>query len=312
MGIDYDHGDLIFDASFRFPVPHHYFSGDRHDNSLRCQDVNSQRSHQALTTYTRVERGGACVRKNWASDLSLVPCTHQIRRTNAAAEIRTFVRTLGRAIYAGCYLKLREHFKHFGLMETEEALEFARQYFTPASIRKFSEYPSLIKLDVEELSRCAKGAILCARKRCFLAESCSPLNSQFESIWDSRRQAGIGRRVAVAFIQHFGLNVNLLCKKANRIASHAFLDANPPPEPTAERGLKYEQVGCVEVKDELNAFGMPEALSTDPCEVLPSPHWPYAEGCRSSEESTALACLSPSTDDLPWFGTDESATYGHL
>ena len=63
------------------------------------------------------------------------------------------------------------------------------------------------------------------------AETCKPLHlSQFEYIWHSNHQAGVGKRLAVALIQHFGLDA--LGKLGNQAASHSLLGALPWPAAT--------------------------------------------------------------------------------
>ena len=47
MSPDYDHGDLIFDASARFPVPHCHFSRDCSDTDNSQQEETLRRSPQA-------------------------------------------------------------------------------------------------------------------------------------------------------------------------------------------------------------------------------------------------------------------------
>ena len=118
-----------------------------------------------------------------------------------AAEIRTFVRTVGPALFPN-YRTLRMHIRRLELSETAEALEFARRYFTSPSIREHSKVDSIPGIDIDELARSIQGAVLCPRRRCFSAEICEPSNfTQFRELFDSSRLAGMGKRLAVAFMQ---------------------------------------------------------------------------------------------------------------
>ena len=120
---------------------------------------------------------------------------------NIAAEIRTFVRTVGPALFPD-YRTLRMQVRRLGLRETEEALEFASLYFTSQSISRHSKIASFPDIDIDELARCMQGAIMCPRKRCFSAETCEPSNfSKFQDLFHSHRQPGAGKRLAAAFIQ---------------------------------------------------------------------------------------------------------------
>ena len=244
-----------------------------------------------------------------------------------AAEIRTFVRTLGPAIFADHYRKLRAPLRQLGLSETEEALEFARQYFMPNAIMQYSELVSFSKLGIEELSRCAKSAVVCSqRKHCFSEAMCEPSNfSQFGNIWRSKHQTGIGKRLAVAFIQHFGLKLEALNKRAKQSASHFLFDALPQTEPVAEHATSEEgEVSCEEVGSPLTC-GTPETLlvnedHTD-CvwqQSLVGHHEPdFALGaydhdlagvCGSWETWSSLACFSASDGESPLVGVPLSSS----
>ena len=72
---------------------------------------------------------------------------------NVAAEIRTFVRNLGPGLLLEKYRELRVMTKALGLQETDEALEFARRYFTAGHLCGIAKK---LLVDVQELSRCAQ------------------------------------------------------------------------------------------------------------------------------------------------------------
>ena len=126
------------------------------------------------------------------------------RKFNLAAEIRIYVRTLGPLLHLNNYRRYRAEVRQLGLGETEEAIEFARRHFTVDALTRAS-LPDHV--DVRELARCAQGAVLLDRKLCFSEDV--PLPNGFPKDahpWFGYRLSGVGKRLALAFAKHFGVD----------------------------------------------------------------------------------------------------------
>ena len=123
------------------------------------------------------------------------------RQFNMAAEIRTYVRTLGPFLLSSDYRRLRAEVRQLGMRETDEALEFVRRYFT---IDVLSQAALPLSIDLADLSRAAQGAVLCSRKLCFSSDIWIPADfNKEEHSWFGYQVAGVGKRLAMAFAQHF-------------------------------------------------------------------------------------------------------------
>ena len=126
---------------------------------------------------------------------------YQERPFNMAAEIRTYIRTLGSVLLSCHYRRLRAEVRQLGLRETDEALEFARRYFTVNVLSQAALPPSVVLAD---LSRAAQGAVLCPRKLCFSSDVWVPAGfNKHEHPWFGHQVAGVGKRLAIAFKDYF-------------------------------------------------------------------------------------------------------------
>ena len=130
-----------------------------------------------------------------------------------AVEIRTYVRTLGPFLLYD-YRRLRAEVRLLGMRETDEALEFVRRFFTVEVLSKVG-LPSHINID--ELSRSTQGAVLCARKLCFSSDIWTPPDfDKTRYPWFGYHLAGVGKRLALAYAQHFRLDGEV-CTERKRL-----------------------------------------------------------------------------------------------
>ena len=152
------------------------------------------------------------------------------------------------------------------------------------------------------------------------AETCEPLHlSQFEHVWHSSHQAGVGKRLAVAFIQHFGLGMDALGKLGKQAASHSLLDALPRPaatqttahtsphlhphtkaqrptyslEPIAEHARR--RCGEDMVKEEPNT---PETPLMSPCDAPPFTSIQTINHTSACEAGSPFSSISSETTDM--------------
>ena len=147
------------------------------------------------------------------------------RQFNMAAEIRTYVRTLGPFLLYD-YRRLRAEVRLLGMRETDEALEFVRRFFTVEVLSKVG-LPSHINID--ELSRSTQGAVLCARKLCFSSDIWTPPDfDKTRYPWFGYHLAGVGERLALAYAQHFRLDGEV-CTERKRLGGRC--DSSIPASP---------------------------------------------------------------------------------
>ena len=152
------------------------------------------------------------------------------RQFNMAAEIRTYVRTLGPFLHLHNYRRLRSEVRRLGLRETDEALEFVRRYFTVDALSR-AALPDHI--DLRELSLCAQGAVLCERKLCFSAEIPTPTGfSREKHPWFGYHLAGVGKRLATAFAQHFCVDPETPTTTTSSVGSNSLDDLLMPVSPS--------------------------------------------------------------------------------
>jgi hypothetical protein len=131
---------------------------------------------------------------------------------NMAAEIRTYVRTLGARVISS-YQKLKVQLHQSGLNETDAALEFARRHF---AVENFDGSALPSNVDPAEFCRCVQGPILDRpRKYSFLApDVCYPHSwmppgfRTSEGPWTGVHLPGVGKRLASAIIAHFQLDAS--------------------------------------------------------------------------------------------------------
>jgi hypothetical protein len=129
---------------------------------------------------------------------------------NMAAEIRTYVRTLGARVIRS-YQKLKVQLHQAGLNETDAALEFARRHF---AVESFDASALPAHIDPVEFCRCVQGPILDRpRKHSFVAPGSFYPHSWMphgfgtsEGPWTGAHLPGVGKRLASAIIAHFKLD----------------------------------------------------------------------------------------------------------
>jgi hypothetical protein len=144
--------------------------------------------------------------------LSPISSSKKKQHLNMAAEIRTYVRTLGAHVIRS-YQKLKVELHQAGLNETDEALEFARRHF---AVENFDASALPAHIDPVEFCRCVQGPILDRqRKHSFLAPDSFYPHSWMphgfgtaEGPWTGAHLPGVGKRLASAIITHFKLDAS--------------------------------------------------------------------------------------------------------
>jgi hypothetical protein len=144
--------------------------------------------------------------------LSPISSSKKKQHLNMAAEIRTYVRTLGAHVIRQ-YQKLKVELHQAGLNETDEALEFARRHF---AVENFDASVLPSNVDPAEFCRCVQGPILDRpRKYSFVAPEgfyphswMPPGFGTSEGPWTGVHLPGVGKRLASAIIAHFKLDAS--------------------------------------------------------------------------------------------------------
>ena len=128
---------------------------------------------------------------------SLVKTVRAKRKgANASAEIRVFVRNLGTVLWPDTYRSMRSAWKHLQLLETEEAVGFARANFVAEKMCGAPAVPP--DADVVLMSTIVQ----------------SVLNCRFASLpasfpFDAGLRNGVGKELVIAMVQYFGLKGDL-------------------------------------------------------------------------------------------------------
>jgi hypothetical protein len=136
----------------------------------------------------------------------------------ATAEIRILVRNLARAIWhEDCYRKFRSELQESkgSMEETAEALAFIREFFVPQHLSDAEGVPP--GADVHQLSRIVQYAVAADR---FSSGTHIPKGfPQGGPPWVVGLRSGVGRDLASAIVQHFGLTGRMVMRSSQKIQS---------------------------------------------------------------------------------------------